>query len=47
VVFPHDRLKILDYNRVVRDLYGLTTEQFLAKVGERFTVAPAARPCSP
>ena len=42
VVFPHDRLQILDYNRVVQDLNGLTAEQFLAKVGERFTVAPAA-----
>jgi uncharacterized protein (DUF1015 family) len=42
VVFPHDQLKIMDYNRVVKDLNGLTPEAFLAKVGERFTVAPCA-----
>jgi uncharacterized protein (DUF1015 family) len=29
VLFPHDQLKILDYNRVVRDLNGLDTETFL------------------
>jgi uncharacterized protein (DUF1015 family) len=40
VVFPHDQLRILDYNRVVRDLNGLTAEQFLARVGERFTIEP-------
>ncbi|WP_306601576.1 DUF1015 domain-containing protein [Geothrix sp. 21YS21S-2] len=42
VVFPHDQLKIMDYNRVVKDLNGLTPEAFLAKVGEKFAVAPAA-----
>jgi uncharacterized protein (DUF1015 family) len=49
VVFPHDQLQILDYNRVVKDLNGLTVEQFLARVGERFTVAvaEAARPIAP
>lgn len=41
VVFPHNQLKILDYNRVVKDLNGLTPEQFLAKVGEKFEVKPA------
>jgi uncharacterized protein (DUF1015 family) len=40
VVFPHNQLKIFDYNRVVKDLNGLTPEAFLAKVGEKFTVAP-------
>ncbi|NTV73583.1 MAG: DUF1015 domain-containing protein [Holophaga sp.] len=42
VVFPHDQLKIMDYNRVVKDLNGLTPEAFLAKVGEKFAVAPSA-----
>jgi uncharacterized protein (DUF1015 family) len=41
VVFPHNQLKIFDYNRVVKDLNGLTPEAFLAKVGEKFTVAPS------
>ncbi len=39
VVFRQSELKILDYNRVVKDLNGLTTEEFLAKVGECFTVS--------
>ncbi len=40
VVFPHDQMQILDYNRVVKDLNGLTSEQFLQKVGEKFEIAP-------
>ena len=42
VVFPHNQLKIMDYNRVVKDLNGLTQEQFLAKVGEKFEIGPNA-----
>ncbi|WP_306590233.1 DUF1015 domain-containing protein [Geothrix sp. 21YS21S-4] len=42
VVFPHDQLKIMDYNRVVKDLNGLTPEAFLAKVREKFDVSVAA-----
>ncbi len=38
VVFPHDQLQILDYNRLVKDLNGATPEQFLSKVSEKFTV---------
>lgn len=41
VVFPHDQLQIMDYNRLVKDLNGLTSDTFLAKVKERFDVAPA------
>jgi len=44
VVFPHDQLQIMDYNRVVKDLNGLTPEQFVAKVSEKFEVAPAKGP---
>ncbi len=40
VIFPDDQLQILDYNRVVVDLHGLTREQFLGRVGEKFSVAP-------
>jgi uncharacterized protein (DUF1015 family) len=40
VVFPHSQLQILDYNRVVKDLNGLSAEAFLAKVGEQFEVGP-------
>ena len=42
VLFPAHQMRILDYNRVVRDLNGLAPEQFLARVGERFAVTPAA-----
>ncbi len=38
VAFPASHLKIIDYNRVVRDLNGLTPEQFLDKVRENFVV---------
>jgi len=44
VIFPHDQLRIMDYNRLVKDLNGLTKEQFLAKVGEKFSIAPATTP---
>jgi uncharacterized protein (DUF1015 family) len=40
VIFPHDQMMILDYNRVVKDLNGMTKEQLLAAVGERFEVKP-------
>ncbi|WP_291272430.1 DUF1015 family protein [Geothrix sp.] len=42
VVFPHDQLKIMDYNRVVKDLNGLTQDAFLAKVKDKFEVAVSA-----
>ncbi len=48
VIFPDEELKILDYNRVVKDLKGLTEEEFLNRVREKFLVekAPEA-PYSP
>lgn len=38
VCFPSGQLTIIDYNRVVRDLNGLTADEFLAKVAENFVV---------
>lgn len=38
VLFPHDQLMILDYNRVVKDLNGLSKEEFLTMVAENFLV---------
>lgn len=38
VCFPDDELTIIDYNRVVKDLNGLTDEQFLQKLQEDFIV---------
>jgi uncharacterized protein (DUF1015 family) len=42
VAFPHDQMKIYDYNRIVRDLNGLSSEAFVAAIAERFDIAPAA-----
>lgn len=38
VLYPDEELKIFDYNRVVSDLNGLTTKEFLEKVNEKFYV---------
>ena len=38
VAFPASHLNIIDYNRVVKDLNGLTPAQFLDRVAENFTV---------
>lgn len=40
VLFPDEELTIMDYNRVVKDLNGLTEEQFLAQVEKRFIIRP-------
>ena len=49
VLFQEEELKILDYNRVVKDLNGLTAESFLEKVRESFTVevSSAVKPYAP
>ncbi|NOX90608.1 MAG: DUF1015 domain-containing protein [Calditrichaeota bacterium] len=36
VIFPHNQMYIMDYNRVVKDLNGLSKEEFLQKVSEKF-----------
>lgn len=38
VHFPDNQLKIIDYNRVVKDLNGLSKEEFLSKIAEEMTV---------
>ena len=38
VAFPASHLKIIDYNRVVRDLNGLTPEEFIGRLKENFDV---------
>ncbi len=50
VLFPHDELYIMDYNRVVKDLNGLSKEEFLTKISEIYKletseiqVAPAKK----
>ena len=36
VLFPHDQLMIMDYNRTVKDLNGFTKEEFFEKIKEHF-----------
>jgi uncharacterized protein (DUF1015 family) len=38
VIFPHHQMKIFDYNRVVKDLNGLSEADLLEKIAEKFTV---------
>ena len=38
VLFPADQLHIMDYNRLVKDLNGLTKDEFLDKIQENFNV---------
>lgn len=38
VCFPANQLTIIDYNRVVKDLNGLTSQEFLTCVGKHFTI---------
>ncbi len=38
VIFPHNQLNIMDYNRVVKDLNGFSVDEFFKKVEEKFTV---------
>jgi len=49
VVFPHDQLRILPYNRVVKDLGGLSAEAFLDRLRSVGQLEPAAAgtPASP
>jgi uncharacterized protein (DUF1015 family) len=43
-VFPDRELRILPYNRVVKDLFGATPEAFLEKVAGRFNVSKGGAP---
>jgi len=40
VIFPDRDLHIMDYNRVVKDLNGLSEDEFLKRVNEKFIVSP-------
>ncbi|NLW06904.1 MAG: DUF1015 domain-containing protein [Clostridia bacterium] len=49
VIFPDNQLQIMDYNRVVKDLNGLSTAEFLDKIATKFVVemCPDNCPCRP
>lgn len=38
VIFPESQLKVIDYNRVIKDLNGLTSAEFIEKLRESFDV---------
>lgn len=42
VLFPHNQLKILPYNRVIKDLNGYTKDEFLCRIRENFDVCKVA-----
>jgi len=47
VIFPHDQMHILDYNRVVRDLNGMQAGDILARTAEAFDIELSAAPVYP
>lgn len=47
VIFPHTQMKILDYNRVVTDLSGLSKAEFLDAVKKNFECAEESAAVAP
>ncbi|MBN1379113.1 MAG: DUF1015 domain-containing protein [Gammaproteobacteria bacterium] len=47
VIFPHTQMKILDYNRVVKDLNGLSEKEMLEKISKRFSCVKENRAVAP
>jgi uncharacterized protein (DUF1015 family) len=47
VIFPHHQMTILDYNRVIKDLGGLSPDEMFARVGESFLIESSDTPVRP
>jgi uncharacterized protein (DUF1015 family) len=47
VIFPHNQMQIMDYNRVVQDLHGLDKDAFLSRIAVPFEVESSAEPVKP
>lgn len=47
ISYPDSELEVLDYNRTVKDLNGLSTEEFLEKVKEKFEVSESIEQVKP
>ncbi len=47
VIFPDNQMQILDYNRVIKDLNGLSPETFLPKLTQAFSVKPVSEEAKP
>ena len=44
VIFPHNQMQILPYNRVLKDFHGLTAATLLEKLDSIFTIQPGGAP---
>jgi len=47
VAFPSSQLRILPYNRIVKDLNGLSKEQFINEVSKKFKISETNSPTPP
>ena len=47
VIFPHHQMRIMDYNRVIKDLNGLSEPEFMARVAESFMIEMEDRAVKP
>jgi uncharacterized protein (DUF1015 family) len=47
IAFPHDEMRIFDYNRAVADLNGLTPADLLTRIGKKFSVQRVEQPHRP
>jgi uncharacterized protein (DUF1015 family) len=46
-LFPSEQLRIMDYNRLVKDLNGISNEDFLKKLEEKFTIEKSKEAIAP
>jgi len=47
VIFPDNQMNILDYNRVIKDLNGLSTEEFIKKIASAFGISESDEAVKP
>jgi uncharacterized protein (DUF1015 family) len=47
VIYPHNQMNILDYNRVITDLNGLSKQELLQKIRQSFTVTEESSAVKP
>lgn len=43
VIFPHDQLNIMPYNRVIKDLNGASEKEYFEKIKEKYTIEAARK----
>jgi uncharacterized protein (DUF1015 family) len=46
-MFPHEQMRIMDYNRVVKDLHGHSKDMFLDAIKKAFSVEPSTGQAKP